>query len=107
MALGAVSAAMILHSLRYRSETVTGTAYLLSFLTLGISGIPTLAILATIPLAVSLIYIAYRFSWMRLITAGLPIAYRPAGLLPHEAMTEWVESRVRTTMADGLATRDP
>jgi sirohydrochlorin ferrochelatase len=39
--------------------------------------------------------------------AGLPIAYRPAGLLPHEAMTEWVESRVRTTMADGLATRDP
>lgn len=39
--------------------------------------------------------------------AGLPIAYRPAGLLPHDAMTEWVESRVRTTVADGLATRDP
>lgn len=34
---------------------------------------------------------------------GLPIAYRPAGLLPHAAMTEWVESRVRATLPDGLA----
>ena len=36
--------------------------------------------------------------------AGLPIAYRPAGLLPHAAMTEWVESRVRAALPDGLAT---
>jgi sirohydrochlorin ferrochelatase len=35
--------------------------------------------------------------------AGLPIAYRPSGLLPHAAMTEWLESRVRTAIADGLA----
>lgn len=34
---------------------------------------------------------------------GLPVAYQPAGLLPHAAMTEWVESRVRTTIAEGLA----
>lgn len=39
--------------------------------------------------------------------AGLPIAYRPSGLLPHAAMTEWVESRVRTTIADGLAALNP
>ena len=31
--------------------------------------------------------------------AGLPIVYRSAGVLPHDAMAEWVESRVRTTMA--------
>ena len=75
MLLVAVSAAMVAHSLRYRSETVTGMAYVLSFLTLGISGVPTLAIVATIPVAASLIFIAYRFDWTRLIIAGLPVAY--------------------------------
>src|SRR5690606_36281858 len=34
--------------------------------------------------------------------AGLPVAYRPAGLLPHDAMTEWVEWRVRETIAGAL-----
>ena len=39
--------------------------------------------------------------------AGLPVAYRPAGLLPHDAMTEWVEWRVRQTIAGALATTAP
>jgi sirohydrochlorin ferrochelatase len=30
--------------------------------------------------------------------AGLPIVYRSAGVLPHDAVAEWVESRVRSTM---------
>ncbi|HYP06886.1 MAG TPA: DUF2339 domain-containing protein [Bryobacteraceae bacterium] len=84
--LASVSAAMIGFSLRYRSETVTGMAYLLSFLALAISGIATLAIAATIPLAASLIYVAYRFGWMRLIMAGLPIAYA-VFFLHSQAMT--------------------
>lgn len=39
--------------------------------------------------------------------AGLPVAYRPAGLLPHEAMTEWAEGRVRETIANARATTAP
>lgn len=73
--LALVSAAMIVYSLRYRSETVTGMAYLLSFLTLGISGVPILAMIAAIPLVISLIYLSYRFGWATMITAGLPVAY--------------------------------
>lgn len=38
--------------------------------------------------------------------AGLPVAYRPSGLLPHAAMAEWVEARVRRAIADGLASVD-
>jgi sirohydrochlorin ferrochelatase len=35
--------------------------------------------------------------------AGLPISYQPSGLLPHEAMAEWVESRVRETLRSRVA----
>lgn len=35
--------------------------------------------------------------------AGLPIAYRSSGLLPHAAMAEWVEVRVRQALANRVA----
>jgi sirohydrochlorin ferrochelatase len=38
--------------------------------------------------------------------AGLPIAYQPAGLLPHAAMAEWVEERVRRAVAESVAEKN-
>ena len=60
-----VAAGMIVHSLRYRSETVTGLAYFIAFVTLAIAEATSLAVVALIPLAASLLYISHRFQWQR------------------------------------------
>jgi len=53
---------MIVHSLRYRSQTVTGLAYFIAFVTLAITQVTPLSVLALVPLAASLLYVAHRFS---------------------------------------------
>ena len=69
--LAAVSAGMILHSLRYRSQTVTGLAYFIAFLTLGITEVSSFSLVALIPLAASLLYVTSRFGWRGLGRLGL------------------------------------
>src|ERR1035438_9151384 len=59
----AVAAGMIVHSLKYRSQTVTALAYFLAFLTLAIADVTTFAVIVLIPLVASLLYIAYRNQW--------------------------------------------
>ncbi len=70
-----VAAGMIAHSLRYRSQTVTGLAYFIAFGTLAIAEANTLAIVALIPLAASLLYIVHRFAWTRTALIGLVATY--------------------------------
>jgi hypothetical protein len=76
----AVAAGMILHSLKYRSETVTGLAYFLAFLTLGIADVTTFAVVMLIPLVASLLYIAYRCQWRYVALFGLVATYFTCGL---------------------------
>lgn len=73
----AVAAGMIVHSLKYRSQTVAGLAYFVAFVTLGpwITPETTLAVIALVPLAASLLYIAYRFEWSELAIFGLVATY--------------------------------
>lgn len=73
----AVAAGMIVHSLRYKSQTVTGLAYFIAFATLGpwITPATTLAVVALVPLAASLLYLAYRFEWSELAVFGLVATY--------------------------------
>jgi hypothetical protein len=71
----AVAAGMILHSLRYRSQTVTGLAYFVAFGTLAITDMTSLPFLALIPLAASLLYVAHRFAWTRMTMLGLVATY--------------------------------
>jgi uncharacterized membrane protein len=71
----AVAAGMISHSLRYRSQTVTALAYFVAFVTLAITPVTTLSVVALIPLAASLLYIAYRFSWSAMALLGLIATY--------------------------------
>jgi uncharacterized membrane protein len=71
----AVATGMIAHSLRYRSQAVTGLAYFIAFGTLAIADTNTLAVLALIPLAVSLLYIVHRFAWTRTALLGLVATY--------------------------------
>lgn len=73
--LSAVALGMILHSLRYRSEVVTGVAYFVGFATLAISPITSLALVASVLLIASMLYLARRFAWERMAVAGAIVAY--------------------------------
>jgi predicted membrane protein DUF2339 len=75
LVLCAVALGMILHSLRYRSEVVTGVAYFVGFATLAISPITSLAMVASVLLIASMLYLAYRFAWDRMAVAGVIVAY--------------------------------
>jgi hypothetical protein len=70
-----VAAGMIVNSLRYRSQTVTGVAYFVAFATLAITQAGALPLVALVPLAISLLYVAHRFSWLRLASLGLLATY--------------------------------
>lgn len=70
-----VSAAMIAHALRYRSETATGLAYLFGFVSLNVSPLTSFSVVASLLLAVSLIFLAYRMEWCRLPLAGVLFTY--------------------------------
>ena len=76
----AVAAGMIVHSLKYRSQTVTGLAYFLAFVTLAIAEVTTFGVLMLVPLAASLLYIAYRNAWNRFALFGLVATYLTCGL---------------------------
>jgi uncharacterized membrane protein len=71
----AVAVGMIVHSLRYQSQTVTGLAYFIAFATLSIAEVNILAIVALVPLAASLLYIAHRFAWWKMALFALVATY--------------------------------
>ncbi|MGC9947495.1 MAG: DUF2339 domain-containing protein [Bryobacteraceae bacterium] len=71
----AVATGMIAHSLRYRSQTVTGLAYFVAFGTLAITDMTSLPFLALVPLAASLLYVTHRFAWTRMAMLGLIATY--------------------------------
>jgi hypothetical protein len=71
----AVACGMIVHSLRYRSQTVTGLAYFVAFGTLALTDSTSLPFLALIPLAASVLYVAHRFEWSRMTALGLIATY--------------------------------
>lgn len=81
--LGLVSAGMIAHSLRYRSQEVTGLAYFIAFITVGISESSTFAWLALLPLCGSLLWIAARFAWSQMAVGGLIASYVTFAWAPH------------------------
>ncbi len=73
--LGLVATGMILHSLKYRSQIVTGLAYLLGFLTVAISPLTGFALVASSILAASLVAILRTMRWYPLGLFGLAATY--------------------------------
>jgi hypothetical protein len=78
----AVALGMILHSLRYRSQTVSGLAYFIAFATLALSESTPFSVLALIPLAGSLLVLAYRFEWTRMAVFGIVATYATCASRP-------------------------
>jgi len=73
--LGTVAAGMILHSLHYKSEVVTGLAYFVGFVTVAISPVSSFSVLASVPLVGSLLVVAHQFAWIRVMVAGVIATY--------------------------------
>ncbi len=71
----AVAAGMVLHSMTYRSETVTALAYFVTFTTLAITPASRFALFASVPVAASLLYIGHRFKWAQMMVAGIVFTY--------------------------------
>lgn len=73
--LTAVAAAMVVHSLKYRAQIVTVLAYIVAFATLALTSLTGFALVASVPLALSLIVVAQRFTWPGLSALGVACTY--------------------------------
>jgi uncharacterized membrane protein len=71
----AVAAAMVLHTLRYQSQVVTGLAFLLAFLTVTISHSNVYSLSAGAVLAAGLVVIVGRTQWFELEVFGIAASY--------------------------------
>jgi len=70
-----VAAVMVVHTLRYDSQVVTGLAFLLAFFTVGISQDTIYSLSAGAILALGLIAIVHRRRWFELEVFGILAAY--------------------------------
>lgn len=66
-----VATGMVWHSLRYKSQTVTALAFVLAFLTVGISPITVFTLISGLLLAAGLIFVTFREHWYELELLGL------------------------------------
>jgi uncharacterized membrane protein len=73
--LFAVAAAMVVHTLRYDSQVVTGLAFLLAFTTVTISQNTIYSLSAGVILALGLVTIVHRRSWFELEVFGILASY--------------------------------
>lgn len=71
----AVAAVMVWHTLRYRSQVVTGLAFLLAFLTVTISHSNVYSLSAGAVLAAGLVVIVGRMQWFELELVGILASY--------------------------------
>jgi hypothetical protein len=71
----AVGAGMIVHSLRYRAQAVTGVAYFSAFAALAVTPSSPFAVLSLIPLAASVLWLAAKFEWYPMALFGLFATY--------------------------------
>lgn len=98
-ALVAVAAGMVRHSLRYRSPLVTSLAYLVAYATVALTPLSGFAMIAALPLAVSVLFVAQRFSWSRVAVLGVVSTYGvfavrgvvfPGGLMDRAALAPYL-----------------
>jgi len=71
----AVALAMVLHTLRYRSQVVTGMAFLLGYWTVSLSNDDVYSLSAGVILAISLIVIVLKMGWYELEIFGILSSY--------------------------------
>jgi len=70
-----VAIAMVAHTLRYKSQVVTGLAFLLAFFTVALGQDSVYALTAGVILAAGIVAIALRMSWFELEVFGILASY--------------------------------
>ena len=70
-----VALAMVLHTLRYRSQVVTGMAFLLAFWTVSLSNDDVYSLAAGVILAIGLVSIVIKMGWFELEVFGILSSY--------------------------------
>jgi len=85
----AIATGMVVHSLRYREQALTGLAYFMAFFTLAITQVTALSVIALIPLAGSLLVIAYRFEWKTMALFGMAATYATCASKPDTGAPLW------------------
>jgi len=71
----AVAAAMVAHSLRYRVQAITAVAYSAAFAALAVTPVTPFGVVALIPLAATLLYLAWECGWHGMAVFGLVATY--------------------------------
>jgi|GEM_PF-2262313 len=69
--LAAISVAAIVYSLHYRQWVVTAMTYVLAFFTAGLGGIDYLAVCYCTVLCASVMYLAHRLNWYKLMLSAV------------------------------------
>ncbi len=75
IALLAVAAGMIAHSLRYRSQNLTLLCFFTAYLALQLQPMSALGIMASIPLTIAMLAISRALGWTNIPIAGLLLTY--------------------------------
>jgi hypothetical protein len=83
-----VASAMVVHSLKYRSQVVTSLAFLLGFLTVAISHVTVFSLVAGAILATGLLAVAFRQRWSVLALVGLIAVYLNHALWLHRLLPD-------------------
>ncbi len=70
-----VSAGMIAHLLRYRSQTVTALTFIVSYATLSLTPLTVFALVAAVPLALAVMAVGERYAWTGVSVLGVAGTY--------------------------------
>ena len=73
--LAAAAAGAVAHSLRYHSETITGLALLLGFITTAVSDVTYFTLASSALLVLGLVWLVIRLRWTRLYFYGVVASY--------------------------------
>ncbi len=101
--LAATAGGMLLHSIRYRSESTTGVALLLSYVTLFVSSVSLYTHVAGLLLACLICVFAYRFRWVITHLVGVILLYSGYGTwLSFQGPKTVAEHRPEYLLASGF-----
>ncbi len=86
--LGGVVVGMMVHTLRYKSEGMMAVALLVAYMTTTIGPITNFTIVSNIMLALLILFLVYRFQWVKLLTLGIIMTYgiHYVWVVPHLTM---------------------
>jgi uncharacterized membrane protein len=71
----AVAAGMVIHSLRYKVQSLTALAFACIYASLALSPLNTLVVGALVPLAVAMLWLIHRFGWHKMTSFAAVATY--------------------------------